>query len=522
MKRLVTSLVLMFCMLALVLSGCGSAGGTKKAVSKNGKNIVVALDSNFVSLDPQDTNDNLSFTGEKTMLEGLIGFDKNMKIVPVLATSYKASKDAKTYTFKLRKGVKFQDGTPFNAEAVKFNFDRISDPKSTLKRHSLFAVIKETKVIDEYTVQFKLSQPFGAMINTFAHPAGMIISPSAVKKYGKDFMKHPVGTGPYKFASWTQGGNLKVVKNPNYWKKGEPKLDSITFKPVPEDGSRVDMLKTGEADLINPLPTVQAKALSGKNGIDVITNPSIGVRYMSMNTMKKPFNNVKVRQALNYAIDKKAFNSIVYNGYGAPATSSMGPEVQFYSKQKPYNYDVNKAKQLLKEAGYPNGFQTTLWAGNMSQSIKAMEFLQQQLSKVNVKLKVVPMEAGTMSNKIWGVTNPEKADIQLYYGGWTPSTGDADWAIRPLLGGASFPPAAYNTAYYKNSEADKLINAALQTADPAVRQKDYAQLQTKIWQDAPWVFLSTPDNVYGMRNYLKNAYVQPDGIMDLTHAEIVK
>lgn len=524
MKKGLASLVLIFCMLGLVLSGCGASGqgGQKKAVSKNGKNIVIAVDADYVSLDPQDTNDNLSYGAEKTIYEGLLGFDKNMKVVPALATSYTASKDAKTFTFKLRKGVKFQDGTPFNAEAVKFNFDRISDPKSTLKRHSLYAIIKKTTVVDPYTVKFTLSQPFGAMINTFAHPAGMIVSPTAVKKYGKDFMKHPVGTGPYKFKSWGQDGVLKVVKNTNYWKKGQPKLDSITFKPVPEDGARVAMLKTGEADMINPMPAVQAKALNGKNGLSVVSAPSIGVRYMSMNTLKKPFNNVKVRQALNYAIDKKAFDGIVYSGFANPATSSMGPKVQFYSKQPAYTYNVAKAKQLLKEAGYANGFKATIWAGNDSQSVKAMEFLQQQLSKVNVKLKVVPMESGTMASKIWSVTDPKKSDIELYYGGWTPSTGDADWAVRPLLGGASYPPVAYNTAYYKSADADKYIAQGLQTADPAARQAAYAKLQSTIWTDAPWVFLATPDNLYGVRSYLKGAYVQPDSIINVAQAEISK
>lgn len=524
MKKFVVSFILIFCMLGLVLSGCGSGNSNstpKKAVPKNGKNIVVAVNADFVSLDPQDTNDNLSYGVEKTVYEGLLGFDKNMKVVPALATSYKASKDAKTFTFKLRKGVKFQDGTPFNAEAVKFNFDRVSDPKSVLKRHSLYAVIKKTTVVDDYTVKFTLSQPFGAMINTFAHPAGMIVSPAAVKKYGKDFMKHPVGTGPYKFKSWTQDGNVKVVKNTDYWKKGGPKLDSITFKPVPEDGSRVAMLKTGEADMITPMPTVQAKGLKGKTGLDVISEASIGVRYMSMNTLIKPFDNAKVRQALNYAVDKKAFDAIVYSGYAQPATSSMGHNVQFYSKQPAYDYDVAKAKQLLKEAGYAKGFSATIWAGNDSQSTKAMEFLQQQLSKVNVKLKVVPMESGTMASKIWGV-DPKESDMQLYYGGWTPSTGDADWAVRPLLGGSSLPPVAYNTAFYKNAEVDGYLNQGLQTADPAARKEAYAKMQTKIWQDAPWVFLATPDNVYGVRNYLKGAYVQPDSIINVAQAEINK
>jgi glutathione transport system substrate-binding protein len=454
------------------------------------------------------------------MYQGLVGFDKNMKVVPVLAESYTASADAKTFTFKLKKGIKFHDGTPFNAEAVKANFDRVSDPKSTLKRHSLFAVIKNTTVVDEYTVKFELSQPFGAMVNTFAHPAGMIISPAAIKKYGKDISKHPVGTGPYKFESWTQGGDLKVTKNADYWEKGQPKLDSITFTPVPEDGARVAKLQTGEADMIFPLPTVQVKKLDGKNAIDVKTDPSIYQMYMSMNTMSKPFDNPKVRQALNYAVDKQAFLAIALDGQGVDDSSVIAPEVQFSEKQSPYTYNVDKAKQLLKEAGYADGFTATLWTSNNSARIKAGEFLQQQLAQVNVKLKVVPMESGTMSSKIWSVEDPAKAEIQLYYGGWSPSTGDADWALRPLLGGSSFPPVSYNTAYYKNAEVDRLIQEGLKTTDASERKSAYSAAQKLIWNDAPWVFLGSPNNVYGVKSYLKNAFLSPDGTMDLSRAEI--
>jgi glutathione transport system substrate-binding protein len=528
LKRILVLLFTAAIVLSLGLAGCSSsssssAGGknSNKTASKKGKDITIAVADNFISMDPHDTNDTLSYSAQKTMLEGLIGFDKDMKMVPVLAESYEGNKEATEFTFKLRHDVKFQDGTPFNADAVKVNIDRLADPNSTLKRHSLFSMVKETKVIDDYTVKVILSKPFGAMLNNFAHPAGMMISPKALKDYGKDVAHHPVGTGPFKFSEWNPGESLKVVKNEDYWKKGYPKVDSITFKPVTENGSRVAMLQAGEADYIYPVPTEQANQINGKNGIVVEHDPSIVVRYMSMNIMKKPFNDVKVRQAINYAIDKEAFIKVVMNGFGSPLDSVIAPNTQFYSKQKSYDFNVAKAKELLKEAGYEKGFTAKLWGGNSSSAVKAMEFLQQQLAQIGVKIEVVPMEAGTMSDKIWSVQDPKKAEMELYYGGWSPSTGEADWGIRPLLGGTdAFPPKSYNTAYYQNDQANQLIQAALQTSDEAKRDEAYKEVQKILWDDAPWAFLSVDQTIAGKKNYLDGIYLLPDGSLNVDNLVI--
>lgn len=511
--------------LSLLLTGCGANPGTSsgtKTVQKQGNGITVAVQDNFVSLDPHDTNDTLSFSAEKTMLEGLIGFDKDMKMIPVLATDWQASADAKEFTFHLRQGIKFQDGTPFNAAAVKVNVDRLADPKSTLKRHSLFNLVAHTDVVDDYTVKVVLSQPFGAMLNNFAHPAAMMISPKAIQDYGKDVSKHPVGTGQYVFKEWVQGDHLAVTKNPDYWQKGQPKLDGITFKNVPENGARIAMLKTGEADFIYPVPTEEAKNIDGQNGMVLTHTPSIIADYVSLNITKKPFDNEKVRQAINYAIDKDAFVKVIYNGYASPLTSVLAPNTQFFSAQTPYTYDLEKAKALMKEAGYENGFDTTLWSQNNSTYIKATQFLQQQLAQINVRVKIENMEAGTMADKIWKVKDPADATIQMYFGGWSPSTGDADWGIRPLLGKDQTPPTGYNTAYYTSDAANQLIQDAIKTADPEQRKAIYAKIQQQVWADAPWVFLTTRENISGSRDYLKGALLLPDGSLSVENAEIAK
>lgn len=521
----------MMLVLSTVLIGCSNSSNqsnekkndtpSEKIAKKEGKDITIAVKDNFVSMDPHDSNDTQGYSAQKTMMEGLLGFDKNMKVVPVLAESYEANDGATEFTFKLRHDVKFHDGTPFNAEAVKVNIDRLADPANNLKRHSLFAIVKETQVVDEYTVKFILKEPFGAMINTFAHPSGMMHSPKSLAEKGKEVSQHPIGTGQYKFKEYVPGDHLTVVKNEDYWKKGYPKVDSITFKPVPENGARVAMLQTGEADFLTTFPTEQAESLNGKDGIIVDSGKSIIVRYLSMNTYKKPYSDVRVRQAINYAINKEAFNKIVLNGFGTNMDSIIAPDVQFYSKQKPYEADLAKAKKLLKEAGYENGFKAKIWGGNNSTSIKAMEFLQQQLAQIGVQVEVMAMEAGTLSEKLWSAQTPDQAEVEMYFGGWSPSTGDADWGIRPLLGGSdSFPPNSYNTAYYNNDKANEYIHKALATADLKEREAAYKEVQNIIWKDAPWAFLGVEKTVAGYKNYLEGIYLLPDGSLSVENMNI--
>ncbi|MCI1589117.1 glutathione ABC transporter substrate-binding protein [Heyndrickxia oleronia] len=528
MKKKGFALIVSMICLTLMLFGCSnsssSSSGKKepeKIVKKEGKDITIAVAANFVSLDPHDSNDTLGLSAERMMMEGLLGFDKDMKVVPVLAEDYQVNDQATEFTFHLKKGVKFQDGTPFNAEAVKYNIDRLANPDNHLKRYSLFELVKETQAVDEYTVKVLLKEPFGAMINNFAHPSAAMISPAALKKYGKDIARNPVGTGPFKFEEWDQSDHLKLVKNEDYWKEGYPKVDSITFKPVPENGSRVAMLQTGEADFAYPIPTEQVKSIDGKNGIVIENDPSIIVYYLSMNTLKKPYDDVRIRQAMNYAINKDAFIKVVWNGLGDKPTSVLAPKVAFSSEQESYNFDLEKAKKLMKEAGVEDGFKTTLWVSNSSTSVKSAEFLQQQLAQINIKVEVVPMEAGTLSDKLWGPQKPEDAEVELYYGGWSPSTGDADWGIRPLLGGqAAYPPLNYNVSYYNNEKVNQALKDALQTADESKREAAYKDAQKLIWEDAPWVTLAVPKNLAGKKNYLDGIYLLPDGSLSINELEI--
>ncbi len=318
--------------------------------------LVVGVPDNLTGLDPADLNDNLSQSSARLMHEGLYILDRDMKLVPALAESHEANETATEFVFHLRKGVTFHDGTPFNAEAVKFSYDRAGNPANHLKRQSLFVMIDHTDVMDEYTVRVVLKYPFGAFANDIAHPGAMIVSPTAVQKYGKDFTRHPCGTGPYAFVSWS-ADTLRLQKNANYWKPGLPKIDSITLRSVPENGARIAMLKAGEAQFIYPVPPEMMQSLQANPDIALFDEPSILTRFVALNNLRKPFSDVRVRRALNYAIDKEAFARVVYSGHADPMDSPMPPKMAFYAKQGAWPYDPAKAKALLAEAGYPNGFE---------------------------------------------------------------------------------------------------------------------------------------------------------------------
>ena len=298
------------------------------------KDVVFAVASQFTTTDPYDANDTLSQAMAKSFYEGLYGFDKDMKMIPVLAEGYTVSKDGLVYTLKLKRGIKFHDGTDFKADAVKINLDRVTNPDNKLKRYGLYNNnIAKTEVVDDYTARITLKTPFSAFINQLAHPSTVMISPTALAKYGnKDIAFNPVGTGPFKFVEWKQTDYLRVTKNDQYWQKGLPKVDSITWKPVVDNNTRAAVMQTGEAQFTYPLPYEQAEVLRAKPDLDVVAAPSIIMRYLSMNTQQKPFDNPKVRQALAYAINKDAVAKIAFNGYATPAEGIVPEGVEFAVK----------------------------------------------------------------------------------------------------------------------------------------------------------------------------------------------
>lgn len=484
------------------------------------KDAVIAVGSNFTTLDPYDANDTLSQAVAKSFYQGLFGFDKDMKLVNVLAESSDASKDGLTYTIKLRSGIKFQDGSDFNAEAVKVNLDRASNADSHLKRYNLFKSIATTEVIDPLTVKITLKQPFSAFINTLASPAAAMISPTALKKYGKEIGFHPVGTGPYELDTWNQTDFVKVKKFAGYWKKGYPKLDTITWRPVVDNNTRAAMLQTGEANFAFPIPYEQAKLLEKNSKLDLVTSPSIMQRYISFNVTQKPFDNPKVREAINYAINRQALVKVAFAGYATPATGIVPPAIQFAQTYPAPEYNPAKARELLKEAGFPNGFTTTLWSShNHSTAQKVLQFTQQQLAQVGIKATLTAMDAGQRAAEVEDKGQKESG-VRMFYTGWSASTGEANWALTPLFATQSWPPTIFNTAFYSNAKVDSDLADALKTTDGEKKAALYKDAQDIIWKEQPWVPLVVEKLVSANTKNLTGFYVMPDTSFSFDDADL--
>lgn len=498
--------------------------------------VVGAILVDFTTMDPMDTSDTLSGGIQRMMMDGLFGFDDNMKIIPMLATDYEANEDATEYVIHLRQGVSFTDGTPFNAEAAKANLDRWADKELGLKRTTLLCnVIGSTEIVDDYTVKVKLSQSFGAFISTLAHPACVLMSPKVIAEGNDACAERPVGTGQYIFKEWVAGDHATVTLNKDWWgydaeicggtALAEPDagFKSVTFRPVAENATRVAMLQSGDADFIWPVPTESMQALAGDTNIYVGAEEGMVVRYLFMNNQKAPFNDKRVRQAVNYAINKDAYIAVVKNGLSSAASSIIGPATQHYKGNDPYPYDPEKAKELLAEAGYPDGFECTLICASTTGNLKQGEFLQQQLAQVGITMNINALESAVVNDKVENVDKPgAEAEVEMYVIGWSSSTGDADWGIRPLVAVESEPPMSYNICYYENEEVDKLLYDALSTADETKRAEFYAQAQDILWEDCPMVCLVNDYNTWATTNKIANVKVYPDNCLNIRNARMAK
>lgn len=493
--------------------GAALALSTALTAPAQAANLTIAMGATLETLDPHNSTDNSVASIADGIYERLISFDRDMKLVPELAESWEASDDATIFTFKLRHGVTFHDGTPFNAEAVKANIDRLADQSLNLKRNSMFRIVKSTEAVDEYTFRLTLNEPFGAMLATIAHPSIVMESPKALAEMGMGIGKHPVGTGPFKFKEFVPGDRLVLERNEHYWRADYPKVDGVTFLTVKEAATQVAMLKADEVQYVYTLPAELYEEINSDKAFQVIEVPGITVWTASMNLLKPEFKDPRVREAFNIAIDKEAFLDVIYSGHGVVPDSPLARNTAFYKAQPAYAHDVERARALMKEAGYENGFQIEAWGRNSTAETRMLQFLQQQLSQINVKVDIFPLEAATRSAKVFGDTKPEDQAFGLLIGGWSPSTGDADWHLRPVYATEGWIPKIYNMAFYSNPAVDAAIAKGLSSADPAVRGAAYAEAQAQIWADKPVIWLAAENKMAAGRADLTGVYPMSDGTM---------
>ncbi|MCL5076212.1 MAG: ABC transporter substrate-binding protein [Chloroflexi bacterium] len=516
---------LVVCLLIFALAvGCAAPPTVEKTVT-------VAQETTFAMLDPAAAGKVRAEPDITTHIyDYLARFDEKMDVHPELAEKWEVSPDGLSWTFHLRKNVKFHDGTPFNAAAVKFTFDRLVDPKMAFLNRGLFApVIKSVDVIDDYTVRFVTTVPFGPLLNYLAHHSAGIVSPAAVQKWGKDFPQHPVGTGAFALQELTPGEKVVLVKNKDYF-KGAPKIDKLIFRPVPEDGTRSAMLETGEADIATAIGAADVARLKANPKLNVIVRQSLQAQYIGFNVLHPPFDGPKVRQAFNYAIDKKGIVDTLFQGLFQVSDSVLTPGTFGYKSQGAYPYDPDKAKQLLAEAGWKPGptgvlekagkpLKIVLWMPEKlyPSDVRLGEVVQAQLRKIGVEVSLVKQEAGAYFSLL--KVPADKATYDLFEWAFVPSTGDGYQTLQNnILSDKTDVPGYFNYMRYKNPKVDELISLIGSTTNKEERLKHFAAVQEILWKDAPYIYLYTIAITTGVNRNVEGVAVTPFRYVYLTNA----
>jgi ABC-type transport system substrate-binding protein len=478
-----------------------------------GGTVIYAAGADPDRLDPANAESNPAEAMNRMMYENLAKFDEKLKIVPGLATKWEQSKDGLTWTFFLRKGVKFHDGTSFNAEAVKIFVERMIGPEKPSRAGLYTPFVNSVEIVDDYTIRMHLKAPFAFFLNNLAHSASGIISPTALKTYGKDISRRACGTGPFKFVEWIFGDHLTMVRNDDYW-GGKPYLDKIIVKTVKEDSARVMMLQSGDAQLIVRIPSEDIPRLEREPTIKLDTTETLRVLYIGINSFKEPYKNVKVRQALNYAVDKETIIKSIYQSRAFVANQMVPPLATGHFPVQGYPYDPEKAKKLLAEAGFPNGFKAKFWSpqGRYPKDYELAQAVQQQLKKVGVDCSLETMEWATYlaaTNK-----KPEESQHELFLLGWSPSTAESWWIIFPLFGTEQWMPGGNNRSYFSNKELDNLINKFMRATNKTDMNNYLKGAQELLVKEAACIPILVTKETIGYTEKLKGVINSP---LELTY-----
>ena len=525
-KKLWSLGVMLILVLSTILAACGASDnkdtGSKDTstggdtASSSGKTeLVYGRGGDSVALDPAVVTDGESFTVTANLYETLVNFgERDVTIHPGLAKSWEPSEDGLTYTFQLQEGVKFHDGTDFNAEAVVKNFERWKTGGEKHPYYSTQFVVGDTQVIEsvtaegDNTVVFKLSQPQAPFLNNLAMSPFAIASPTVFEADDDKLSSDPVGTGPFKFVNWKRNDSITIEKNPDYYIDGLPKLEKVIYRSIPENSARLNALDAGEIDVADGLSPSDKTSIESNDKLQLIERPSMNVGYLGLTATRAPFDNVKVRQAVNHAIDKQALVDAFYEGLAQPAKNPIPPVISGYNDDIPgYEYDPEKAKALLAEAGY-DGKEIELWAmpvprPYMPDGQKIAEAIQKNLEDIGMPSKIVSYEWATYLDKA------EKGEADAFLLGWTGDNGDADNFIYALLDGDNI--GSNNYTFYDNQELHKLLVAAQTEIDEEKRIALYKQAQEIVFADAPWVPLAHSTPILAAGADLQNYIAHPTG-----------
>lgn len=481
-----------------------SADDVKAQELKKNK-ISIAMKADPKTLDPQKSIDTMSNKSITLIYDTLLDLDENLNLKPNLAESWERLDDCNV-VFHLKKGVKFHNGEELKAEDVKFTLERAASSPQTLY---LFKPITKVTVIDDYTVQVTTDKPFGALLNNLAAVQGGIVSKKAVLEYGDDYVNHPVGTGQYKLKEWLPGNRI-VFEGFKDAYQGTPNFEELTYLTIPEVSNRMIALETGEVDVAFDIGIMDKETIENSNNLELVEVESPALLYLGFDQTNPIYQNKKLREAIAYAIDNQTFVDVVFRGSAVAGDSPLPKASPAYNGNvKKYNQDIEKAKKLLTEAGYPNGLDIELWCMDDGPRVDMCVIIQDQLKKIGINVEIKIFEFGAYVSK---TALPNK---ELYFLSWN-SSGDGDVALYPLFH-SSQHGAPGNRSFYSNKEVDKLLDKARVSVDEEERKSLYKEVQNILQEDLAIYALAYPKINLAKNKELKGLIFKKNGDIDITN-----
>ena len=458
--------------------------------------LVVAVSTQPNTLDMPITAEMQSRNSAHGVFDSLVWINDEGEIEPALAESYEVSDDGLEYTFHLRQGVTFHNGEPFNADSVVFSWNRYISPD--LEWSERWAMADNVEKIDDYTVKITTNEPKPLLLRTIATSWAMV-PPKYFEEVGDvQFGQAPVGTGPFMFVEWVQGDHVTLKANPDYWREGYPKVAEIIFRPIPESATRVAAIQTGEVDIVGRLSSEEAQSLLGVPGVQVISYPVSRVYYVAFNNITtgvgEPTEDPKVRQAMNYAVDVQAIIDSLFSGYAKRSTGYVATGELGYGVVEPFPYDPEKAKALLAEAGYPNGFTMDFAcpAGAYTHFEEVCEAIQGYLTEVGIETNLEIME----SAHYWDLEGAQELP-PLFGDSWSETSGEAYNRMAGALLGQGY-------SSWKDDQIISTLNQISTTIDTDARKKLYEDLQKYMIENPPFIYLYEPMAFEAIRDHVQD------------------
>lgn len=506
-SRLATSaIVIVFALAGFMAFAEGQAEETGEVE----QDLVIAMQSDIVSLDPHGSNDSPSSNVSSKIYDNLVSQNTDMEIVPELAVDWTPVDDV-TWEFELREDVTFHNGEEFTAEAVKMSLERVIDPDMASQRAFLFEMITEVRAVDDYTVEIETEYPFAPLLSHLAHDGGGIIAPSAIEEAGYDEVE-PIGTGPFTLNEWDAGNEIVLDRNDDYW--GTPaNVETVTFQVVPEESTRLAMVERGDAHVAEIMQPASMGRVESSNAMNLELYDSLSLNYIGYNVEKEPYDDVRVRQAISMAIDKEGMVEGIVEGAGTVADGPISNQVfGFHPDLDSLSYDPERAEELLEEAGYEDGFETTIWTNDNPTRIEIAEIVQNQLAEVNIDASIDVLEWGAY------LDGTAEGNHDMFILGWVTVTGDADYGTYALFH-SDMHGAPGNRSFYTNEDVDELLDEARTETDPEVREDLYHEVQEYLVEEAPMLYLYHPQWMIALADGVEGYSHHPNNnmlLMDVT------